>query len=441
MFILHYSLGFPPYRTGGLTKFCIDLMRQQITDGHQVALLWPGEMRILLRSVKIQSRSDVEGIKSYEIINPAPISYDEGIKDFDRFMDSGDINVYKGFLTRCMPDVIHVHTLMGLHKSFLEAARVLGIRLVFTTHDFFPICPKVYLCRSGAACDSIENCEKCGVCNNTALSLKKITVLQSPLYRRLKDSNLVKKLRKRHRDNYLGSDDNDSGESVGSPRDYLTLRNHYYSMLQDIDVIHYNSELTKSIYERVFEFPDSVIIGITHSDIEDHKRVRSYESKKIRIRYLGPQSRSKGYYVLKEALDKLWENNKDFVLDVHFIPNDTSDYMVSHNRYSYDQLVSIFNDTDILVCPSVGYDTFGYTVLEALSYGIPVIISDHVGAECILGTDCGIVYEALDVDALVNVFESLNNERLLKLNLAICDHQEIKTIDILANELYDLYTG
>mgnify|MGYP001344578015 CR=1 FL=1 len=37
MRILHYGLGFPPYRTGGLTKYCVDLMLIQKKMGHDVA--------------------------------------------------------------------------------------------------------------------------------------------------------------------------------------------------------------------------------------------------------------------------------------------------------------------------------------------------------------------------------------------------------------------
>ena len=54
MNILHYSLGFPPYRTGGMTKFCMDLMKQQIKDGDDVALLWPGQMGFLKKSMKVK---------------------------------------------------------------------------------------------------------------------------------------------------------------------------------------------------------------------------------------------------------------------------------------------------------------------------------------------------------------------------------------------------
>ena len=42
MKILHYALGFPPYRSGGLTKYCIDLLLAQKEEGHDVAMMWPG---------------------------------------------------------------------------------------------------------------------------------------------------------------------------------------------------------------------------------------------------------------------------------------------------------------------------------------------------------------------------------------------------------------
>lgn len=49
MKILHYALGFPPYRSGGLTKFCVDLMVQQTREGHHVAMLWPGKIGLIIK--------------------------------------------------------------------------------------------------------------------------------------------------------------------------------------------------------------------------------------------------------------------------------------------------------------------------------------------------------------------------------------------------------
>ena len=39
---------------------------------------------------------------------------------------------------------------------------------------------------------------------------------------------------------------------------------------------------------------------------------------------------------------------------------------------------------DVLIVPSIWKETFGFVVLEALSYGVPVIVSDNVGAKDIV---------------------------------------------------------
>lgn len=49
--------------------------------------------------------------------------------------------------------------------------------------------------------------------------------------------------------------------------------------------------------------------------------------------------------------------------------------------YSYKELPNVMNQFDVLVTPSEWEETFGFTVLEALSYGIPVIVSEKVGAK------------------------------------------------------------
>ena len=128
MIILHYSLGFPPYRTGGLTKFCMDLMKEQVKEGDQVSLLWPGEIQLFGKRTKIKKNRSVDGIASFEVINPTPVSYDEGIVDIPAFTNEGDLKVYEQFLQFVHPNVIHIHTLMGLHKNLLVAAKKMGIK-------------------------------------------------------------------------------------------------------------------------------------------------------------------------------------------------------------------------------------------------------------------------------------------------------------------------
>lgn len=440
MRILHYALGFPPYRSGGLTKLCVDLMVQQAKEGHTVAMLWPGQMGFVNQKVAIKKHDNVklsgQDILSFEVINPLPVSFDEGIADIAAFTKNVGSKVYKELLDNFQPDVIHVHTLMGLHKNFLEAAKDKNIRLVFTAHDFFPICPKVTMFRHGTVCNSVKNCENCGVCNATALSMNKIKVLQSPVYRELKDSKVVKKLRKQHRDGYLSeSTANDTAVPVGTADDYKKLRNYYYSLLKLMDMIHYNSSVTKKVYESVFDLPNSCIVVITHSDIKDNRKVKDYSNDCLRIRYLGPQSGAKGYQLLKSALDKLWNVQQKFLLDVHFETMEPAPYIKSHERYSYAELEKIFDETDVLVAPSIWYETFGFTVLEALSYGVPVIISGNVGAKDILVQGAGVVIENIDAQKLFTILQNLTPDKLKAMNEIIVDKQTIMQIEDMSRQI------
>lgn len=440
MKILHYALGFPPYRSGGLTKFCVDLMVQQAREGHIVAMIWPGQMGFVNKKVSIKKHKSEklknQNIQNFEIINPLPVSFDEGIMDIVTFTKNAGTESYKELLNEFQPDVIHVHTLMGLHRSFLETAKNMKIRLVFTTHDFFPICPKVTMFRHGAVCDSVQTCEECARCNSTALSVGKIKILQSLLYRELKDSSLVKKLRKQHRDSYLSElTVNESAKSVRTSEDYKNLRNYYYSLLKLMDMIHYNSSVAKKVYESVFDLPNSCIISITHSDIKDYRRIRNYSNDKMRIRYLGSQSGAKGYQLLISALNELWNVQQKFCLDVHFLPMESAPYIKSHARYSYAELDKIFDETDVLVAPSIWYETFGFTVLEALSYGVPVIISDNVGAKDILNEDVGIIVDNITSEKLYVVLKNLTIEKLKTMNRAIVEKQNVMKIEEMAKQI------
>lgn len=434
MRILHYSLGFPPYRTGGLTKFCMDLMKQQVSDGNEVALMWPGSLTITGKT-KVKDRGYINSIQSFEVINPLPVPYDEGIIEFKKFTSNKPEKVYIDFLRKYCPDIIHIHTLMGMHDSFLSSAKKLNIRMVFTAHDFFPLCPKVKLFSGNMICQTAEKCVNCPQCNITALKPWKIVLLQSSLYRYFKDNRVVKILRRNHRKKYLNNiiqDKKDCLQVTNSPDDYLILRKYYLDMLSKIDCIHYNSSVTREVYERFQVHTNSMVFPITHGDICDHRKKKEF-GQFLRITFLGSDGGEKGFFCLKGALDKLWLKNKEFSLNLFFVPNELSPYMKIHDKYSYIELEEIFDATDILIAPSMWCETFGFTVLEALSFGVPVLISDTVGAKDILVDGGGIVIEDITEDKLEDVIEQLNSIKLQQMNATICDKQRILEIKELAD--------
>lgn len=432
MKILHYALGFPPYRTGGLTKFCCDLMAQQRKMGHEVAMLWPGRMN--MGKPRVRKDGEVGGITSWELVNPLPVPYDEGILETRAFMSDVPEEIFGQLLQGVQ--VLHVHTLMGLPESLLTLSGKLGIQRVFTTHDFFPICPKVTMFRGTDICPTAKDCKTCTACNATALPMWKMQLLQAPLYRRLKDSSVMKRLRRSHRDSYFAqnADEQPLTEADGSA--YLALRSHYRSLLDKMDVIHYNSAVARQVYKTYLDTGEGVVIPVSHKDIRDNRTKRSFSDAPLRITYLGQPSGAKGWFVLKKALDRLHEKKKSFRLNIFFTPPAQEDYMAVYDRYSYAALPEIFQNTDILVCPSVWYETFGYTVLEAASFGVPAVVSNRVGALDILPEGAAVVVKAGDVEDLAKALEGLTAEKLEKIH-ALLHSARIWTMEDVAKALQD----
>ena len=146
----------------------------------------------------------------------------------------------------------------------------------------------------------------------------------------------------------------------------------------------------------------------------------------------------KGFFLLKAALDKLWKERQDFCLDVHFAPVESSPYMRIHERFIYNELEQIFDETDVLIAPSIWYETFGYTVLEALSYGVPVVISGTVGAKDILTDGAGIVIDDINDTKIYEVIRELNAEKLMKMNEIIVAKQSIATISEMKETIMEI---
>ncbi len=394
MKILHYFLGFPPYRSGGLTKFAFDLMKAQKENGDNVFALWPGRIYLVRRQIAFREHEAIEGIRNVELINPLPVPLDEGIVDTNRYTRSCDPQIFIEFLSMHSFDVIHIHTLMGLHKEFLDAAKALHVKTVFTTHDYFGICPKATLYQNGSACDNDHECLDCIQCNKTALSYYKIMILQSLIYREMKETAFVKALRKKHRADFFESE---SGSEVLSSEHndskmeaYRMLRKYYIQMLESIDLMHFNSSISKNVYEKYMKPQTQVVMPISHEGIIDSRTYqRSSEDAKgkIQITFIAAPKPYKGYHVLREALDQLWDEGiRNFELNVFAPVFDRAPYMVvREDGFAGEELDDILYHSDILVAPSVWYETFGFTVLEAISHGVPVIVSDHVGAKDIVG--------------------------------------------------------
>lgn len=131
----------------------------------------------------------------------------------------------------------------------------------------------------------------------------------------------------------------------------------------------------------------------------------------------------------------MWNERQDFCLDVHFTMAEASPYINCHTRYNYAELEQIFDQTDVLIVPSVWYETFGYTVLEALSFGVPVIITNTVGAKDILVKGAGIIVDNAKEDDFYEVLKNLSISFLREMNRVIVEQQNIYTLNEMSSEI------
>lgn len=453
MNILHYSLGMPPYRSGGLVKYAMDLMLIQRRQGHNVKLLWPGRMQDFTEKNHIKKQNNYryeEGIsiESFELINPLPVPLLNGITAFKEYMQpKNPINI-RGFLVEEQIDIVHIHTLMGLPKEFIEECRSAGIKTVFTSHDFFGLCAKWNLYKKGCPCIDDDNCYDCILCNRSAFSLKQVKFLQSPLYRMLKETPFLKMARGWYKGagKPEAEEDSDLGLLYSSEEikalaaSYRQLRRYYLSMLESIDAYHFNSSQTLKIYERFIETGNKgSVINITHDDIQDRRKRRKAGSI-VRLGYMGPLNQYKGFYYLLDVCDKL-DEDKTFELHIFSDFREDRSYMVVHPPYKYSELPTVMDSIDLLVAPSIWNETFGFTVQEAMSYGVPSIVTENVGAKDLIDNYfTGIIVSPSEKDlytALANVIE--DPEIVDRMNENICRKARLITMATHEKEMMELY--
>lgn len=448
MKIIHYIFGLPPVRTGGLPKYALDLMGEQARMGHEVSMLVPGPiMSGEPKDVSIKKWKKQNGIPCYRILNPIYIPNAYGINQPKAFMPAAPVENYIEWLVDMQPDVIHVHSILGLHKEFFQAANQLRIPVVFTTHDYFGLCPKIDYLKENQNCET-QDWSECIQCCKNAYGLRRLKLEQSDVYRKYCESNylmrvvhgkVVTELKKvlscvRHgksekkSDVCIEDDNKRQGETMIScdkelQKEYRDLQQYYVDIFNMIDYYHFNSKQTREVYEKILGAKAGKVIPVMNRGICDRRREKKY-GQTLRIGYLGTQMPMKGYGYLLQELDKVYESGRcDFYLNTYLIENeDTRQYVRNHKPFPFEQQEMVYDAMDVLVVPSLWRETFGMVVLEALSYGVPVLISENVGAKMLIEeyVGCGRIFE-IAKGKLANVIEEIYDERkiLVEMNQSI----------------------
>ena len=379
MKIIHYATNIY-IKAGGLEKYVRDLAEYQSHE-NEVIVAFQGKCRI---AGKNKFRGKYIGrIKTIEIDGTNPITL-RGIKEPDDFMGHGDFQAYKEFFEMEKPDILHVHTLLGAQPEMFLAAKQNHVKIVYTTHDYFGLCPKVNWVKEGTFCGEVcgEQCRKC--CENGENAKE---VLKRQRFERLKilksfARNIVVRNEKMSRtiSKYL-TKEKKSVTDTYSQKNYVKLRQFFMEMYEMVDYYHFNSRQTEEEFRSNINRIQGQVEYLFHQDILDRRKIREM-SGKLKIAFLGNPIEHKGFFILKKALDDLYYiEKKDFVLNLYVqLRQENDDYIKYHDPYTYCELEKVMDEADLIVVPSICKETFSFTVLEAVSCGVPVLLSTNVAA-------------------------------------------------------------
>lgn len=197
---------------------------------------------------------------------------------------------------------------------------------------------------------------------------------------------------------------------------YQSLIDYYKDCFSIVDEFHFNSEVTRDTYRKYIVPKAEKIIPITHNGINDHRRKKSFEDNCLKIGFVGSAAPYKGLSRLIMALKQLNRNDK-WRLDVwgDTIGQDESLPIYYRGKFTHSAIETVYTTMDIMVVPSLWHETFSLVTLEALSYGVPVLVSDTVGAKDIVKEyDSKFVFHS--DDELVSLLELLVDDKSLLRN-------------------------
>lgn len=409
MNILHVSLGVPPLRTGGMTRYCVELAQEQARQGDNVSLLFPG--RFLPGKTRIRKGS-WEGLATYEVVNPLPVALTYGIDDPARFITRCDNPIaYKKMLESIHPDTVHIHCYQGIHREFFELVKSSGIKMLFTTHDYYPMCPRcTFITPEGDECDATPSADKCARCNyRKGMSFRKSVIMQSRIYALLKDSHIARTFGGIVKKNLQLGGYNEAGFRQLPTASYVQAYGELLSYNREIfslfDTVLANSSLAEGIFKEHYPGLSCTLIPITHSGLSrSEPRAKKFSrDTPLGTAYFGGSKKYKGINVIAEAMNILDKQNINIELalygdDYAQIAPIVNSHVVG--RVNPDSIPEEIKKYDLVIVPSSYRETFGFVVLEALCEGTPVICSDVVGARDLVEKGC--VFKAGDSTSLAN---------------------------------------
>ena len=105
----------------------------------------------------------------------------------------------------------------------------------------------------------------------------------------------------------------------------------------------------------------------------------------MHVGFIGNSTPYKGLSLLISILESIGKSDSwDLAIWGGGVGKHSSLPIYYKGKFDASNIADVYQTIDVLVVPSIWKETFSLVTLEALSYGVPVIVSDNVGAQDIV---------------------------------------------------------
>lgn len=408
MRILQVVHQFPPQRVGGTEIYTQNLSCALAQRGHEVTVF---------------HREEGGGPREEEIVSPPlkvhkvyyPLSGANPLEAFllsfrNRFIERS----FARLLDRLEPQVVHFQHLKDLSLGLVTLAHRRGLPTILTLHDYWLFCANAQLITPRQKVCSGPflwlNCAYCAAARVEAPFL----VVAAP--------------------------------AIAALFAYRTYR--VGRAIRDVDLFVAPTAFVKEVFIKS-GLPERKVRQIDHGiDLQGREGAKRLDDK-LRFAYIGGLAWQKGVHVLIEAFNRLAPERAvlsvygdeevfpSYVEDLHRMASNPAIRFLG--KLAHEELGQVLAETDVLVVPSLWYETSSLVIQEAFAAQVPVIAS-RLGAlaEKVRHQVDGLLFAPGEPEALRQAMERLMETPSLLSDLR--SHiRPVKKIAEHAEEILELY--
>ena len=403
MKVLHVVPGFPLDYPGGITNYVMTLAKSQLLAGDDVSVLTDS-----CESEKCPEALGIIQVKHNKLIN-----FSFKLMSSGRHSDKA-IEQIKQF----NPDIIHIHTIYGLSKKFINDLQHLHIPYLISLHDYYLVCPRIFMMDKWAnVCRNIDF-RKCSSCIGL-----------------FEQSNILRIAAGKFQLNLPTIKSNAAETRIKELSSFVDRA----ATLVPV------SKRVQEIFEAVYSHAQYETLNIGNISANLPKTEKK-PSSVIRVSFLGTLNVHKGANLFIELIDYCHSHNG--LIEFHFYGRMDSTFeqplkergVINHGAYQPSDMSSIMSVTDLGLVLPIWEDNGPQVVMEIINSGTPILATKVGGIPDFVNEKSGYLFHPDKQNEKIAAFDWLLEQTPQTLAIIGATIQRLKTPEEHAREIKNLYS-